>query len=78
MSGQPRLAETIKYHVEILRLIWISFLATASGSIGILQSASDPLAIGVAIGGALGSCALLVVLFILDRRIRGMLRRVHE
>jgi hypothetical protein len=78
MSEQKRLAETIKYHVEILRLVWISFLATGSGSIGILQSAPDPLTIGVAIGGAFVSCALLVALFILDRRIRAMLRMVHE
>jgi hypothetical protein len=78
MSEQARLAETIKYHVEILRLVWISFLATGSGSVGMLRTAPDPLTIGIAVGGALISGALLVALFILDRRVRGMLRMVQE
>src|SRR5262249_47328183 len=67
MAAKDRVTERIKYHTELLRLIWISVLAVGGGAVGFLFGPPDPPRqaagfVGLGIGMLLG-----ILLAYLDR-----------
>jgi hypothetical protein len=72
--------ESIKYHIELIRLIWVTILAIGGGSIGVLASivtgagAKIVLAgVGLLVAGLLGGWIIL-----LDRRTRTIIASLTE
>ncbi len=74
MGGSDLRTERIKYSIEILRLCWLTLLATGSGTLGLFLG---ELSIRSTVFAALGRTAvgsLLVATMIVDARIRSLLR----
>lgn len=78
MASERYLTETIKYYTEVFRLVWVSILAIAGGTISLLLGELSGLRVIGAIGGLLIVVSFLEVLRRLNRQIAGLLSKLKE
>jgi hypothetical protein len=78
MADERYLAEALKYYTEVFRLVWVSILAIAGGTIGLLLGELSGLRIIAAIGGLVIVISFLEVLRRLNRQIGGLLSKLKE
>lgn len=70
--------ERIKYLVELLRLSWLTLLATASGTIGALLGEPDRVATVFVAAGSVAVVLLIMAMLTIDYRIRILLRSLED
>lgn len=78
MANERYHTEALKYYTEVFRLVWISILAIAGGTIGLLLGELSGLRVIAAIGGLLIVVSFLEVLRRLNRQIAGLLNKLKE
>lgn len=72
------LSERLEYYIEIFRLTWASLLVIGGGVTGLLLQERDFVTICLAATGSILMFVMIVVLLLLDSRIRRNLRRMEE
>ena len=72
------LSERLKYYVEIFKLTWASLLIIGGGVTGLLLKERDSFTIRLALAGGVLMLVTVVILFLVDNRIRRNLRRMEE
>jgi len=72
------LKEQIKHEQELLRLLWITAIATIGGSLSLLLGNATPLRSGLAGLGFLATLLLVVLILRQEREIRSLLRQMKE
>jgi choline-glycine betaine transporter len=79
MAEKDRLAESIKYRIEWLRLLWITLLAVGSGEVSLLLSGLPTLAhTGAAIIGVPFMLVVGVIVSRLDKQARKAIEDLRE
>jgi hypothetical protein len=73
-----RLSEEIKYETELLRLVWVTAVATAGGAVSFLLGEATALRAGLLGLGLLFILVLVAVGVRQDRTIRRLLRELGE
>jgi len=71
------LREQIKYETEVLKFIALIMVALGGGSISLFVGEPTPLRFGLAGLGFLGTLALGIVSWRLDRRIRAIITQME-
>ena len=78
LRDNKHLTETLKYHTEIFRLLWISIIAIGGGSTGLLLGDLSKIKVTLATAGLLLVLLFLVLLRRLDRYIRQIISSLKE
>lgn len=78
MAQERYLTEMVKYYTEVFRLVWVSILAIAGGSIGLLLGERTNVRVTLAIAGLILVGSLLEILRRLNRQISGLLKKLAE
>jgi len=81
MAEKERINESIKYQVELIRLVWVSILGLSGGALGLLTNVVFTTAtakIILAGLGIAGSITLGFWLMLLDRGIRSLIDTLKE
>lgn len=72
------LKEQIKHEEELLRLLWVTAVATIGGSLSLLLGDFTSLRIGLAGLGLLATLILIVMALRQENAIRSLLRQLRE
>ncbi len=72
------LKEQIKHEQELLRLLWITAIATIGGSLSLLLGDATSLRSSLAGLGFLATLLLVVLILRQEREIRSLLRQMKE
>ncbi|MGH9425630.1 MAG: hypothetical protein ACRD2L_04895 [Terriglobia bacterium] len=72
------LKEQIKHETELLRLLWITALATLGGSLSLLLGELTSLRVGLAGLGFLVTLGLIVMVLLQENTIRALIRQIKE
>ena len=78
MAEKTYLTETVKYHTEVFRLVWISILAIGGGSLGLLLGEPTGTRVILAVAGLVSVGLLLEVLRRLSKQIGTHVKRMLE
>ena len=71
-----RAAEQIKYKTELLRLTWITVVATVGGAVSVLLGGVTPLRFILAVAGFVVTLVLVVAGWRLNRQIRAHIEQL--
>lgn len=78
MSEERCLTETVKYYTEVFRLVWVSVLAIAGGSIGLLLGERAVLRVILGLAGISSIAILVEILRRLNKQIAELLEKMKE
>jgi len=78
VAAKEYLTEQIKYHTELLRLLWILSLAIGSGAVSLALGQLDPWRRAMMVVGFVLMIALGVGFVSIDRRVRAFIRSLKE
>ena len=78
MAEKTYLTETVKYHTEVFRLVWISILAIGGGSLGLHLGEPTGTRVILAVAGLVSVGLLLEVLRRLSKQIGTHVKRMLE
>jgi hypothetical protein len=78
MADKEHYTEQIKYLTELLRLTWLTVVATIGGSVSILLGGITTIRFILAGTGFLVTLGLVIIGWRLNRQIRAFIMRVKE
>ena len=78
MAEKTYLTETVKYHTEVFRPVWIFILAIGGGSLGLLLGEPTGTRVILAVAGLVSVGLLLEVLRRLSKQIGRHVKRMLE
>jgi type VI protein secretion system component VasF len=78
MADKEHYTEQIKYLTELLRLTWLTVIATIGGSVSVLLGETTTVRFILAGAGFLVTLGLLVIGWRLNHQIRALIARLKE